>query len=112
MAATSLSTILPRLASGTRVCSAAAPAPTWTTSVESGPVHNPAHAGGGPGTTGSGAINVNSGADPSLTLDPTLAMGGGVGGVNELVGVLYDGNAAVLPLYGEIAYSPLYLYPR
>jgi len=83
----------------------------WTTSVESGPTPNPAHAGGGPGTNGSGAINVNSGADPYLTLDPTLEIGGN-GGVNELVGYIADGNAAVLALYGEIAYSPLYLYPR
>jgi hypothetical protein len=88
----------------------------WTTSVESMPMPNPAHAGGGPGTTQSGAINVNSGGDPYLTLDPTLELSGSVGlgngGVNELVAYVADQSAAVLPFFGEIAYSPLYLYPR
>ncbi|HLJ82300.1 MAG TPA: hypothetical protein VKT52_12485, partial [Ktedonobacterales bacterium] len=83
----------------------------WTTSLESGPTPNPAHAGGGPGTQSSGAININSGADPYLTLDPALQLNGS-GGVNELAGYIADQSAAVLALHAEIAYSPLYLYPR
>ena len=85
--------------------------PAWTYSVESAPAPNPAHAGGGPGTGNTGVINVNSGADPYLTVDPTLELSG-QGGVNQMVGYIADQNAAVLPFFGEIRYSPLYLYPR
>ncbi|HEX8996042.1 MAG TPA: hypothetical protein VF812_08425, partial [Ktedonobacterales bacterium] len=81
---------------------------------------NPGHAGGGPGTTSSGPINVNSGADPYLTLDPTVgcaAVSGattaaGGSGVNQLVAVVADGAGVVLAFAAEIQYSPLYLYPR
>ncbi|HEX8995403.1 MAG TPA: hypothetical protein VF812_05195 [Ktedonobacterales bacterium] len=91
-----------------------------TYSVESTALANPGHAGGGPGTTSSGPINVNSGADPYLTLDPsvscaavsgsTTAAGGS--GVNQLAAVVADGVGAVLAFAAEIQYSPLYLYPR
>ncbi|MGH2516839.1 MAG: hypothetical protein ACRDHP_14390, partial [Ktedonobacterales bacterium] len=84
----------------------------WTSSVEGEPLPNAGHGGGGPGTATSGAINVNSGGDPALILDPTLEAGGSGGGVNELLAYVADGNAAVLALYGELAYAPLYLYPR
>jgi hypothetical protein len=88
-----------------------------TYSLESSALPNPAHAGGGPGTSSTGVINVNSGADPQLTLDPTLSIAstataaGGVG-VNQLAGYVADGAGAVLPLAVEIVYDPLYLYPR
>jgi hypothetical protein len=92
-----------------------------TYSLETTPQANPAHGGGGPGTQGTGVINVNSGADPALTLDPTLGVAaisnavgtaaGGVG-VNQLAGYVADGVGAVLPLHAEVSYSPLYLYPR
>ncbi len=39
-------------------------------------------AGGGPGTANTGVVNVNSGADPYLTVDPTLELSG-QGGVNQ-----------------------------
>jgi hypothetical protein len=91
-----------------------------TYSLEGSALPNPAHAGGGPGTSSTGVINVNSGADPQLTLDPTLSVAaiaspataaGGVG-VNQLAGYVADGAGAVLPLAVEIVYDPLYLYPR
>jgi hypothetical protein len=92
-----------------------------TYSLETTPSANPGHGGGGPGTQGTGVINVNSGADPTLILDPTLAVAAvstavgvaaGGSGVNQLAGYVADGVGAVLPLHAEIAYSPLSLYPR
>ncbi|HEX5571941.1 MAG TPA: hypothetical protein VFX31_11160, partial [Ktedonobacterales bacterium] len=92
-----------------------------TYSLESAPLPNPGHAGGGPGTSATGAINVNSGADPALILDPTLSVAAvanatgtaaGGSGVNQLAGYVADNAGAVLPLYAEVQYSPLYLYPR
>ena len=46
--------------------------PAWTYSLESSAQPNAARGAAGPGTQTSGNINVNSGADPALTLDPTL----------------------------------------
>jgi hypothetical protein len=83
----------------------------WTYSLETAAQPNAAHAGGGPGTQGTGSVNVNSGADPYLTLDPQVQLNGS-GAVNQLLAYLADGSAAVLPFYAEITYSPLYLYPR
>ncbi len=71
----------------------------------------PAKSAGGPGTQTTGIINLNSGADPYLILDPTLENNGGLG-VNQLAGYLADGAGAVLPLHAVVQYSPLYLYPR
>jgi len=82
-----------------------------TYSVESAPVANPAKGAGGPGTQNTGVININSGADPYLTLDPTVSCGT-VAGVNQLAGYVADNAGAVLPLAVELQYSPLYLYPR
>ncbi|HEV7126350.1 MAG TPA: hypothetical protein VGN32_02790, partial [Ktedonobacterales bacterium] len=86
--------------------------PSWSYSLEGSSTPNPGHGGGGPGTQGTGAINVNSAADAALTLDPSLQLSGQVGGVNQIAAVVYDQNAAVLGLYAEVQYSPLYLYPR
>jgi hypothetical protein len=36
----------------------------------------------------------------------------GQAGVNQLVAYVADGGAAVLPFAAEIAYDPLYLWPR
>ena len=96
-----------------------------TYSLETSAAPNPAHAGGGPGTSSTGAINVNSGADPALTLDPTLTLaavtlgvGGSIGtaaggsGVNQFAAWVTDGAGIVLPFHAEAQYSPLYLYPR
>ena len=83
----------------------------WAYSVESSALPNPAHGSGGPGTTGSGAINVNSGADPYLTVDPQLQLGGN-GGVNQLAAYISDGSGSVLPVHADLQYTPLYLYPR
>jgi hypothetical protein len=80
--------------------------------VEGSPQPNPAAAAGGAGTQNSGAINVNSGADPLLTLDPAQAGGNGSMGVNQLVAVISDQAGAVLPCFAEVSYSPLYLEPR
>jgi hypothetical protein len=86
--------------------------PGWTYSIEGLAVPAPAHGGGGAGTQNTGAINVNSGGDPYLVLDPTLQLSGQSGGINQMVAYVADGAGAVLPFYGELAYSPLYLYPR
>lgn len=45
--------------------------------------------------------------DPSVRAAQT-----GQSGVNQFVGYLADGNAAVPPFAAEIAYYPLYLWPR
>lgn len=47
--------------------------PASTYSVETAAQPSVAHSGGGPGTQSTGAINVNLGADPYLTLDPQQA---------------------------------------
>jgi hypothetical protein len=87
--------------------SAAGPSSTY--SVEGTALSNVGHAGGGVGTLNTGSLNVNGGADPYLTLDPTLA---GSAGVNQLVGYVADQGGAVQALYAEVLYSPLYLQPR
>ena len=80
-------------------------------SLETQPVAAPGKSAGGPGTRTTGIINLNSGADPYLILDPTLEVNGGAG-INQLAGYLADGAGAVLPLHSVVQYSPLYLYPR
>jgi hypothetical protein len=80
-------------------------------SLETQPTAVPAKSAGGPGTQTTGIINLNSGADPYLMLDPTLEVNGGAG-INQLAGYLADGAGAVLPLHAVVQYSPLYLYPR
>lgn len=92
--------------------SGATDGPAWMYSVESGPTPNPARGAGGTGTQNSGAVNVNSGADPTLILDPTQAWANNSVGVNQLVGIPSDTAGAVYPLFGELQYSPLYLEPR
>lgn len=94
-------------------------AASLTYSIEAAPLANPAVGAGGPGTATTGAINLNSGADPYLTLDPTVGCAADVGGLavggagaNQLVGYVADNSGAVLPLHVELQYSPLYLYPR
>lgn len=57
-------------------------------------------------------MNVNSGADPCLTLDPTLAGNNGSMGVNQLVALITDQVGTVLPCYTEVSYAPLYLEPK
>jgi hypothetical protein len=47
----------------------------WTYSVENGPLANPAHGVGSAGTQTTGTINANYGADPYLTLDPSIGAG-------------------------------------
>jgi hypothetical protein len=85
--------------------------PATSYSLETGAQPNAAHAAGGAGTSITGTVNVNSGADPYLTLDPTLGPWNGAG-VNQAVGVIYDEAGTVLPLLTEVVYSPLYLQPR
>ena len=81
-------------------------------SIEAGAQPNPAHAGGGPGRQTTGSFNINSGTDPYLVLDPSVAVvQTGQPGVNHLVGYLADDNAGVLPFAAEIAHYPLYLWP-
>ncbi len=82
-----------------------------TYSIEASPLSAPARGAGGPGTQSTGVININSGADPYLTLDPTVSCGT-VAGVNQLAGYVADNAGTVLPLHVELQYSPLYLYPR
>ncbi len=93
--------------------------PAATLSIEAAALANPARGGGGPGTQSSGSIGVNSGADPFLTLDPTIicapgagGLGAGGAGVNQLTALMADGAGAVLPVACDLVYTPLYLYPR
>lgn len=55
------------------------------------------------------------GADPYLTLDPTVTVPSGPGAgqaVNQLVAQISDASGTVLPVALQLRYSPLYLYPR
>jgi hypothetical protein len=79
--------------------------PAATLSVEVAPLANPARGGGGPGSQSTGSIGVNSGADPYLTLDPTIvcpagsgSMGAGGPGVNQFTALMADGAGAVLSI--------------
>jgi hypothetical protein len=85
--------------------------PAWTYSLESSALPSPGRGAAGPGTQNSGNINVNSGADPALILDPGLENAAGLA-VNQLVGFAADNNGAVLGMACEISYTPLYLWPR
>ncbi len=102
---------------GLLVNRAAGDAASATYSVEAAPLPNPGRGAGGPGTQTTGVINVNSAADPYLTLDPSVSVAatstaaGGMG-VNQVAGYVADNAGAVLPLHCELQYSPLYLYPR
>jgi hypothetical protein len=92
-----------------------------TYSLETAPTAAAGHAGGGAGTTGTGAISINNNADPYLTLDPNISAAavsgasgtaaGGVG-VNQFAGFIADNAGTVLALHAEMQYTPLYLYPR
>jgi hypothetical protein len=57
-------------------------------------------------------MSINTSADPYLQLDPGLTLSGQSGGINQMVAVLMDDTGAVLPVYVEVTYSPLYLWPR
>ena len=82
----------------------------WSFSVEAAPLPAPAHASGGPGTQGTGAISVNPAADARLILDPGQQINGV--SINQCAAYMTDGAGGVLPLHAEITYTPLYLYPR
>jgi hypothetical protein len=92
--------------------------PSATYSLESAALQAVAHSGGGPGTNGSGAINVNLGSDPFLTLDPQQAAVNNAGtfagslGVNQLAGFITDTAGDCLSLVCDVIYTPLYHYPR
>ena len=86
--------------------------PSWLYSLEAGPTPNPQAGAGGAGTQSSGAVNVNSGADPTLVLDPAQVGANAIAGVNQLVAILSDQAGGVYPCFGEVSYSPLYLEPR
>jgi hypothetical protein len=92
--------------------SAASDGPAWTYSVETKAQPNPAVGAGGSGTQSSGAINVNSGADPCLTIDPAQVGANNSVGVNQLVAIVSDQAGGVYSCFGEVSYSPLYLEPR
>jgi hypothetical protein len=92
--------------------------PAATLSIETATLSNPARGAGGPGAQSSGSIGVNSGADPYLTLDPTVVcppgtggLGAGGAGVNQFTALMADGAGAVLPVACDLIYTPLYLYP-
>lgn len=85
--------------------------PGWTYSLEAGAASNPAHGGAGPGSQSSGNININSGADPCLTVDPGLLNSSG-SSVQQIVASVSDQAGSVLGIACEVSYSPLYLWPR
>lgn len=87
---------------------------TWGTTTN-GALPAPSAGVGGSGTLTSGYLNVNQAADSALTLDPTLGIVGvsaAAGGINQLAGYVSDDSGDVIEMFTEIAYSPLYLYPR
>jgi hypothetical protein len=88
--------------------------PASTYSVEAVSLQAAAHSGGGPGTQNTGALNINMGADPFLTLDPQQAAVSAAGtfagvlGTNQLAGFITDTAGDVLPLACDLIYTPLY----
>jgi hypothetical protein len=84
--------------------------PAWAWSLKGAALPNASHAAGEYGTQSSGQINVNYGADPYLTLDPTLPLTGT--NANQFVGVVANQSGVVLPLCCDVVYTPLYLEPR
>jgi hypothetical protein len=87
----------------------------WTYSLEAQASPNVGHGGAGPGSQTSGNINVNSGADPCLTLDPGLMSSSGQSvqqGINQVVASVSDQVGAALGMAAEVSYTPLYLWPR
>jgi hypothetical protein len=86
--------------------------PAWGYSLEATAIPNPGHGGGGAGTQATGVMSINTSADPYLQLDPGLTLSGQSGGINQMVAVMTDDAGAVLPIYAEVTYSPLYLWPR
>lgn len=95
------------------------PMPTAATtySIETAPLPNPAHAGGGTGTTTSGFVNANAAADPYLTIDPTIGTTAGsenaaATGVNQFLVRISDFNGTPVQVATQFVYSPLYLWPN
>lgn len=85
----------------------------WSYGTTTAALPSPSTGAGGAGTAGSGYPNVNPTSDAGLTLDPQLPSSGGAAAeCNQLAGYISDGSGDVLAMYGEIAYSPLYLYAR
>lgn len=82
-------------------------APTYSSAIP-----NPATALGGSATASIGQASVNPGCDPVMLLDPTTTVGGNA--VNQMVVWWNDANATqnTLAIYGQIDYTPLYLWPR
>jgi hypothetical protein len=78
-------------------------------SVESGPLANAAHAGGGAYATV--APGVTSVGDAVPRIDPQVATVNAAG-VNQWVVVAYDSSANVLPIACMVSYAPLYLQLR
>jgi hypothetical protein len=87
-----------------------APYANLTRSIETTSIANYTQGLGGIGTTSGNYISVISTGDPYLTVDPGVTVGGT--SVNQLLGILSDGNGAVQPLVCDIAYSPLYAMPK
>ena len=86
---------------------------SWTFSgAQTTPLPSPNLAVGAQGTASSTAPSFNSYSDPYLTLDPTSATG--LTGVNQIVAGIFDTKQAqgALAILSQIAYSPLYLFPR
>lgn len=65
------------------------------------------------GTGKANTDGINPTADPYLILDPTVGIGT-TAGINQLVGFVADsaGLQGGMPVYAELYYAPLYLYPR
>ncbi len=84
--------------------------PAWLRSVETSMQPNEGHAMGGVGSTSSGYLNILPTGDGNLMLDPSQVVNGT--GVNQIAGLLADGNGAVLGIATQLQYSPLYLFPR
>ncbi len=85
--------------------------PSWTYSLETSSLAAPSKGAGGPGTQNTGFVNVNSGADPYLIVDPTIGSSAWPG-ANQLGAYITDASGTVLPFVSEVSYAPLYLWPR
>lgn len=84
----------------------------WLRSVETYSTPNELTAVGGIGTQTTGYISINPTGDAYLMVDPNQRINTLGTNLNQIVGILTDNSGDVLPLYTEIRYFPLYLYPR
>jgi hypothetical protein len=80
-------------------------------SLETAAAPNPAHAGGGPGTTTQTTPALLSVGDSVPQIDPVIGTSAATG-VNQWTIIVTDNSANILPVAAVLTYAPLYLIAR